>query len=214
MRRRQRLNALLGSFAKNVARHRRTFVEAAGLPGPRQKSQLVGAASIEVHNSWSNFVRAYYLSCVMSARAISGESVTCVDMFVRSDPIGYAVHLFNPKACPTSEGNWRHRTEPPWHDPYVLTTLATVLPLSNEADVRAAFSIGSRVFIDLPVFRNYFAHRNQASERAARDLAILNSIPGQPSPAEILIATPLSRPQSLFLDWLDDLMFTASYLCD
>jgi len=171
-------------------------------------------SAIDILNTWSNFVRAYYFSCLIDCRGRSGGRVSAGRRMVRSDPLGFAITLFRPSARPNSFGGWHRRDEPAWHDPYTLTHLAQQLSLSNEPDIRAAFSIGSRVFSDLPVFRNYFAHRNENSLRAVVNLAALNGVATRQRPWEMLVAVPLTRPQSLLLDWVDDLLFTAEYLCD
>jgi len=94
-----------------------------------------------------------------------------------------------------------------------LLTLCRELNATNLLDVEAAFSSGSSVFTDLVVFRNYFAHRNQGTKRAARDLAPKYGIAATLSPAEILLSRALGRPQPLLIEWIDDLTFTAEYLC-
>lgn len=90
----------------------------------------------------------------------------------------------------------------------------TSYPSRTKPDIIATFSAGSRVYLDLPVFQNYFAHRNQDSETATLRLAPLNGIGGQPAVWEIVSLVPISRPQNLLLDWMDDLEFAAEYLCD
>jgi len=72
----------------------------------------------------------------------------------------------------------------------------------------------SRVYLDLPVFRKYFAHRNEMTMRAAISLAIPNSVPANARPSVILLSTPAGRYQPLLVEWLDDLILAAEYLCD
>ena len=84
---------------------------------------------------------------------------------------------------------------------------------SNISDVQAAFSSGTRVFLDLPVFRNYFAHRNYQTEEAAMNAAAQYGIPVTLPPHQILFEKPIGRPQGLIHDWIDDMVFTVEYLC-
>ncbi len=127
--------------------------------------------------------------------------------------LGKAVLLVRPRAAPKSDGSWHRKDEPTWHDPNVFTRLMYHVGSSNMADVNDAFSTGTRTFIDLPVFRNFFAHRNLLSMRAAQALGIRYGIPSTISPAEILSRRSIGRPQALLLDWIDDVRFTMEYLC-
>lgn len=213
MRRRQRLSALLRSYQQNVARQSGRFVTAAASMDPRAREGGIALSAIELHNTWRNFMRAYWLSSFLVARGTSGARITCGRGLLASDPIGFAVTTFRPNARPNSSGEWHRRFEPAWHDPKVLIQLTVAAQLSSAADVQTAFSINSRVFDDLPVFRNYFAHRNAASRTAALSRAPLNSVPTPARPSEILALAPPMRPQSLMLDWVDDLDLVAQYLC-
>jgi hypothetical protein len=214
MRRRRRLEALYVSLAQNLERHRSRFLRVRADPSLRVRDDGVALTAIETLNSWRNFVRAYYLSCCLEPRGSSGGRVSLGRPLLRSDPIGFAVTTFKPQASPSSLGTWSRRDEPAWHDPATLRRLAHEAHLSNAADVDAAFSPGMRVFTDLPVLRNYFAHRNQLSRRAALETAPLNSIPTPRRPSEILLGVSAGRPQSLMLDWFDDIRLVAEYLCD
>jgi hypothetical protein len=102
---------------------------------------------------------------------------------------------------------------PVWHDPQTLLRLTREAGLSNAPDVAAAFSINSRVFTDLPVLRNYLAHRSQATYRAALRVAPLNSIPIPRRPTDVLASVPVTSTQPLFHGWLGDFDLVAEYLC-
>lgn len=169
---------------------------------------------IETLNAWTNFVRSFYLSCMFSARTTGGIRIGTVTTGIgENDAIGRAVLYWRPTARQKSDGSWRRRDEPTWHDPNLLIPVCRAEGFTNITDIEAAFSAGDRTFVDLPVFRNYFAHRNQRSEKAARNLAPRYGIPATHRPAEILLSTPLGRPQSLIDDWIDHISFTIEYLC-
>jgi hypothetical protein len=108
---------------------------------------------------------------------------------------------------------WDRRDEPTWHDPQILLRLTREAELSNAPDVAAAFSINTRAFTDLPVLRNYFAHRNQGTHEAALRIALLNSVPIPSRPSEVLASVPAASTQTLFQDWLGDLDLVAEFLC-
>jgi hypothetical protein len=72
----------------------------------------------------------------------------------------------------------------------------------------------SRVFLDLPVFRNYFAHRNEQTKKAAVDPATFNSVPANPRPSVILLSTPAGRYRSLWSNGWTIWILAAEYLRD
>jgi hypothetical protein len=114
---------------------------------------------------------------------------------------------------PNQAGLWEVRDEPPWHDPYWLTHLAQDEKFANHADIDAAFSTGYQVFSDLPVFRNYFAHRNQRTREAAMRLAPKYGVGTTLKPSEVLRAVAPSGTVSVLHEWVNQLDYTLEYLC-
>lgn len=175
---------------------------------------MVVFVTLELQNTWANFVRAYYLSIAMHARLERGTRVgTAFGFPDLNSAIGVAVKLWDPTATPRSDGSWRRRDEPSWHDPATLITLCKHIGASNSADVDAAFSVGSRVFSDLPVFRNFCAHRNEGSQKAVQQIAPNYGIPATKLPIEVLLATPLGRPNPLAIEWSYDIEVVTELLC-
>lgn len=175
---------------------------------------LLASITIEALNTWANFVRAYYLSLVLGCRLERGARATLGINFPDFNAaIGHAVLWWNPKAVAGAGGLWDRRDEPPWHDPNTLLRLCQGLHASNLTDVQAAFSLGTRVFYDLPAFRNYFAHRNQDTQRSAQNLAPLHGIPATRRPAEILLTRGVGRPYPLLFDWLHEIEVVVELLC-
>ncbi len=85
--------------------------------------------------------------------------------------------------------------------------------MCNALDITSAFSINTRAFYDLPVLRNYFAHRNATTHDAAVRVAALNGIPTPKHPADVLTAVPIGSTQMLLNIWMGDLEFVAEFLC-
>ena len=179
----------------------------------RERDGGIALATVEVLNTWTNFVRAYWLSSFDEPYTSHGRRISCARHLVSSDPLGFAVTTFRPTARPKGNGTWDSRDEPTWHDPQTLLRLTRDAGLSSAADVAAAFSINTRAFNDLPVLRNYFAHRNQGTYYAALRIAPLNSVPTPMHPADVLTAVPATSTQALFHDWLGDFELVAEYLC-
>ena len=171
-------------------------------------------ATIETLNTWRMFVRAYYLSCMLSAVTAGGTKIsTGKAVKTVNEAIGYAVSHWKHKAKPKADGTWHRRDEPAWHDPNMVIRICRSAGFSNIADIEAAFSGQSKTFSALPTFRNYFAHRAGGSERAAQDLAPHYGISRTLRPSAILMSRPSGRPQPLLFEWIDHVLFTVEFLC-
>ncbi len=191
----------------------RTLVEQCDLPSTRKHDPIVSYATIEALNLWTEFVRCYYLSCVLSARRTNGVRVRIFTTGVRTaeDAINFAISRLKPtlkKARP-----WRRRDEPSWHDPNTLLRLSEALGYSNLAEVRAAFAYPTRAFHDLPTVRNFFAHRNEETARKAVNIARSYGLSTLLRPSDILVSVSPGRPQSVLGDWLDDIRHVIELLC-
>jgi hypothetical protein len=171
---------------------------------------------IQLANLWSNFVRCYYLSSVFGARWGRRRHVhTSVSYRTINDAIGGAITTFRPRALPQASGQWRRRDEPAWHDNSTLLTLAQVGSWSTLPTIEAAFSIqGVRSILDLPVVRNFFAHRNFRSWVAARSLAIQYGIPQPHRISALVISVPLTGNDLLINQWLEELQLIIRWLCE
>lgn len=202
-------------FRRQLVKLRYDIIPAQRCHISRDRESRLTFAVINLLNSWSNFVRAFYLSCAFGAK-------TKTLVFVRphvpfSDTnaaIGYAIQQFKRYASPNILGRWHRRDEPPWHDPNTLLRVCANLRFSNTTKIQAAFSLNLRVFLDLPVARNFYAHRNQGTDEAAQLLAPLYGIPSNLRVTQLLFSNPLRRPQPLIFEWIDELKITADFLCD
>jgi hypothetical protein len=175
---------------------------------------MTSNVAIEALTSWANFSRAYYLSCFLLPKTASKLSVSITPVVPIVDALGFAIQIWKPKAAPNTAGIWSRRDEPVWHDPNTLLRLMTIIGSSSLADVQATFSLGYTVFRDLPVCRNFFAHRNRDTENAAMNLALRYGIAGSPRPAKMLLSFPYGGTEPLLLKWLHEIEFTVQYLCN
>ncbi len=181
---------------------------------PQGTEAKVAFVTIECWNLWRLFVRSYYLSCGFSAVTIAGTRVnTATQATSENQVIGWAVNIWKKNATPRSDGSWNRRDEPTWQDPNFFIRACEGVGFSNIADIKAAFSTPERTFQDMPVFRNFFAHREGRTQKAAQLLASHYAIPSRKRPSAILLSRPPGRPQSLILEWLDHIAFTVEYLC-
>jgi hypothetical protein len=64
------------------------------------------------------------------------------------------------------------------------------------------------------VVRNFYAHRNDQTARAAKEIARHYTIAGLDHPTQILSTPAYGRPQVLILDWIDELTIIVEFLCE
>ena len=209
------LAVLCASAQAGVARMRKIVVDAASQMPARPAKQAIAITTLDLLNAWNSFSRSYALSCIMKPRRVRGGRVTVTRTGLDfNGVIGIMVAKHRRFATPSAAGIWHRRDEPPWHDTAILVDCCRELGCSHITQVEAAVSLQSRAFGDLPVFRNFFAHRNKGTAKAARDLAPRYSIPSSRHPLEILTSAPTGRPYPLLVDWIDDIAVTVELLCE
>ena len=214
MRRTKKLHDLHKAVRRRCLRLRGILSRAGTSDHADDTEARIAFVTIELRNTWANFIRSYYVSCMLSAFTTYGTKVHCSTRRLDENAaIGRAVRRWRSRAQPKTDGSWQRRDEPAWHDPDQFIPICQNEGFSNLADVEAALSTGDRTFKDLPVFRNYFGHRAYRTERAARDRAPSYGISATKRPSEILLSRPLGRPQPLILEWMDHILFTTEFLC-
>lgn len=208
------LGVLATHVRRRLARHHQVVDAAIQFAPSLHTEQLISYVSIDLLNSWVNFARSYYLSCCMGARTAVGLQVNLTTRPASlTAAIGLAVHQHRPKAQPRSDGSWNRRDEPPWHSSLTLLSLAAFLGFSNQTGIQSAFSIQTRVFADLPVFRNFYGHRNEQTQKAASKLGPQYGISPLLRPTAILLGRPSGRPQALIHEWIVDMSLAAEIMC-
>lgn len=183
-------------------------------PGGMPNEEAMAWVVIEALNLWGNFVRCYLLSLLVSpmrrsgARAVIGNAaINCPGALLHA---AVMVAKGPYVAAPSSR-----RDEPAWHDVSTFVKTCAHIQVSNLAQVQAAMSIQARALQDLPVFRNFYAHRNEESAAKAVKLGrSMYLITGVRHPSHILARNANMCPQQLLLDWLDDIEAYMDLLCD
>lgn len=169
----------------------------------------VGTIAIDLMNWWHNAARCYILSCAVGARSASGSMIRSA--------LGLASEDEYLAAAITAKGRGPRgairRTEPDWKNPAVMIDLAKELKLTNEPDVARAFSFGFSSFGDLPVFRNYFAHRNRATRTRAMQLAPQYGTSAYAKPSDVLRSAPWGAASSVLEQWIAEIQLTLEFLC-
>jgi len=178
------------------------------------RDRVIAHVTIESLNLWSNFVRSYYLACVRNARTSAGPRVTLITSF--SGPqaaLDYAVaHIKNKNIAAAP---FARRDEPPWHDWSTLVKLCVALNISITPQVQFASGYPTTMLRFLPVFRNFFAHRNDDTFRKTQTAALQLGIPGGRAHPSRLLSTPAAgAAQPILADWLDDIQNLMDLLCN
>lgn len=176
-----------------------------------ESDRVLSYVTLRCLNTWANFCRAYFLSCVLLPWRENGSQITVGDLTIRTfdDAISATMRRLRPWMR-----TWSRRNEPPWHVPNTLIKSCEEIRCSNYQDILRAFSTQFRVFEHLPEFRNFYAHRNQGTVMRVKEIAARQySMQVNGHPTEILLRRPHNRPQSLLLDWIDEIDITVELLC-
>lgn len=180
------------------------------LPSGAELDRVTAFVTIEALSLWSSFARAYYLSCALNAKTVTGIRVTTSSgINTIPDAIKLSITHFRPYRKPP----WSRKDEPTWHDTNTILTLARLIGASNLAQVQAALSYPTLVFTQLPVARNFFAHRNDDTARKTSNLARDLGLGTKLRPSVMLCQRALGRPQNVLADWLDDIRNVVELIC-
>lgn len=207
--------AKLSSCARRrLRRLRGPLVQHNAIVNSVELDRTVAYIVLEAVNTWTNFSRSYYLSFLAEPRRRVGTRVKIRNLSAATpgDMLLLAARACRgPLAAPPSD----RRSEPDWKDPTMLFRACQAVSPTHLIDVQNALSLQTRVFVDMPTFRNFYAHRNDETANRAVQLARRHYlIGGVRHPTAALLAIRHARPQSLLLDWLDEMEVVIEVLCD
>jgi hypothetical protein len=206
------LKELHSKIKSRLGRLRFLADKASSFPMP-ESNRLISYITIETLNTWANFSRAYFLSCTLSPFRESGIRIVLTNQNIHSFHDAIDAAMRRCKYNVWKQGGWRRRDEPPWHRPDTLIRSCDAIGCSNQVEILGAFSIPTKVFDHLSLFRNFFAHRNDYTVTLIKGIAHQYSIPVHQHPSEILCQPAYGRPQMLIFDWIDDINLTVELLC-
>jgi hypothetical protein len=212
VRRVKQLRKLRITLKRRLSRLEKRLMSVTSTSNDQDRDMTVAYVAIEALNAWALFSRSFYLSCAIGAKTERGNRIK--SNAPTNDPLGLAITKFRKSATPNTAGVWHRRDEPAWHDPNVLMTVCATLGCSIQDEIQASFSLQQNVFNDLPVLRNFFAHRNEGTSQAARYLAPRYTLPSTLSPSELLLAVSQGAATSIMLAWLDEMNITAELMCE
>ena len=218
MRRCPSLEKLQNAFDERVVRLER-LVSTIN-PGMPESDRLLSYASIEALSAWSSFAREFYLSCCfLGARTLTGNFAhpTSAQINNERDALLYSIQLLKHQkvfARASRGASISPRDEPTWHDAVSLVRLSASLGLSNDGSVLSGLSYPTTFFRDMPVVRNFYAHRNKITANRVETLAAANYNAPSFASTSTFIGTILpNRSQSLINEWLGDLRLISHEIC-
>lgn len=173
-------------------------------------------ATIELANLWSEFCRAYILSCLRSAKLDSGGRVSCNNVAAGTTFDQAIVTLAQNmgKGWAVKGGKIQRKHEPNWNETSCFLKSCNQLGASHLSTVQKALSMGPAVFRNLSTCRNFYAHRSEDTARKVMNLGLtIYSIGGKTHPSEVLAARAARSRQSLILDFIDETEMTIDQLC-
>jgi hypothetical protein len=188
----------------------------ASLTNPLQRRAAIASITIELHGTWAHFARTLYLSAMMGCRSSTGVKVyTSVTVDNPQEAIGVAMQYVKPKVAKGKalSGPWPMRDEPSWHDLDLWLRIIDHVKCSAMPSIRTGVSIPTRVYKDLTVFRNYFAHRNADTFDKAQALATNYTISPKLTPTQILVSKPYGSPNILLEQWILDVETSIDLIC-
>jgi hypothetical protein len=197
------LQALMGSYVEGGKAH---------ADQPRA-DRVTAHVAIEALNLWSEFARSFYLSCVTNARTRSGNRVklNTAPFPTHEQAITFAINHLSP-AKKKKTPPWSRLDEPRWRLPGVLVDLDVALGFSNTANISAGLSYPSKALSILPIFRNFFAHRNESTVGEVLVVALAVGGTSSMRPEQMLQGTPFG-PKSVLGEWLADLEAMTTLMC-
>ncbi len=207
---------LRSSGTRRLRRIREVAVGAVA-PYSQERDPELAWVTIELANLWTQFCRAYFLSCLRSARLDSGPRVSCQNLAnIPAFEVAMIVLAWKRgKTRAGRGGKLQGRDEPDWHQPSCLLQGCRIIGASNLHSVQGALSTGTSVFEHLPTCRNFYAHRSKETATKVLNIGLsAYSMGGKTHPSEVLIARAPGSSQSLILDFIDDTEVTIELLCD
>ncbi len=176
------------------------------LKGPKENHDLLIAyCVIELDNMAISTLREFTVSCLNRARTLNGHRITINKSFNNEKEISaFILSIINtvkygkigaPKLIDRDK-------EPTVRDPKDIEKILSTCNASNLPSLRTAISLNTGIFRDLATLRNFYAHRNEDTWKKVRNKARDIGVSPIQHPDEIVQATILGRPVSIFEDWL------------
>lgn len=163
----------------------------------QEKDRTASYVCIHLLNLIAEFNRSYYVFALNSVRTRSGHVIST--KFPKGTPIEVALKSINM----LGSGRLSRRNEPSWHTKAAFLDVVQRSNMNPRSQVSAAVSLPVRVLDDLPTARNFFAHRNEETNRKCLALGRRYLLFSK-HPTDLLASVPTNRPVSLLEDWIQE----------
>lgn len=200
------LGKLYGAFAYRILRIRRLFDLAGSSPEPR-RSEFISVSVIELDNLILSSLRALTISSLRCGRTSQRNKISTTRRFGDEQEIAaFMLSILHVKSFQKLRSPTRvsRRDEPKVRDPRATEIVFASCGASNIGSLRNALALNTTLFADLPILRNFYAHRNEDTWRKVRTKAHALGVFRIKHPNELLMTMLPGRPVTLFEDWLDD----------
>jgi hypothetical protein len=213
------LAALNRSFTARI--HRLEFIAATvtGRTGA-EADRAVAFAIIEALTTWANFSRDFYLACAIRCpKTVTGARVSHAVPNIGNERLAllHAIQVLKPNRynAAVKSVTISPRDEPTWHEKICLLRLSANIKLSNQASILSGLSYPTTFFNQLPVIRNFYAHRSYITVEKVRNLAQQQyGIGHLQHPCNFINQVHVGSTQTLLSEWLGDMRSISGLLCN
>lgn len=202
---RVKLETLLIRRRRRLRYLRAVEVGARGAPG-RDADRACSFVAVEALNFWTQYCRDFVIQCARGAMTVGGVAVkaTTVPYTSRDDLLTDLAKRFG-HMKKNAVGPPGGLQEPTWRVPQRVADVARYLGLANEGSIRSATSVGTVVVSELPVARNFAAHRCESTAEGLRQLGIKYGVGPAPKLAEVMQAPGASGGVTVASEWLAEI---------
>jgi hypothetical protein len=165
--------------------------------------RVASLLTIHALNTWAEFNRSYLVCALRGSRTASGVAVRT--KFPAGTRFEAALLAMPTVLRGTAASPLSRRVEPAWHDKAVVLRVFGLSDLSNFIQIQAAFSLPSRSIDDLPIARNFYAHRNRETVGKVRRLGLRYGLPVVSHPTDLMRSTLPKRSATILEEWFVEL---------
>jgi hypothetical protein len=167
---------------------------------------------ISIVNDWSEFSRAYVLSCIRAPVRLVRPPITYGNTAITTEVA--VLELACLRCRKRKVPNPNRNEEPKWHRPRTVRDTLAELNASHIADVDAAQNHRPDDLTAMVDIRNFFAHRNSETKTIALAHAMRYLIPRPIHPAHFLASQSAQTNKLPVLNFLvEGLLETAELMC-
>jgi hypothetical protein len=105
------------------------------------------------------------------------------------------------------------RDEPAWQDRSIFLRIVRGLGLSNEPAITAAIGVSAQTLANLPVIRNFYAHRTEDTAKKTAAVQLRYGFSGSIHPTEFLASRVGTQPHAILRYLVEDISISITTAC-